>query len=161
MASGISRIGEGATADKSTVDNVSSYIRIGELAREFDITLRTLRFYEDKGLLQPKRQGMTRLYTERDRIRLRIVLRGRKIGFPLRDMKQILDLYSTSGTNVQQLRIFLRKSEKQMEWLEKQYAEVEEAVTELTKLITEIRARLARLTAPEPQRKTPSRITTN
>ena len=160
MTSGISRM-ESAAAEKSATENVNSYIRIGELAREFDITLRTLRFYEDKGLLQPTRQGMTRLYSERDRVRLRIVLRGRKIGFPLRDMKQILDLYSANGTNIQQLRVFLRKSEKQMEWLEKQYAEIEEAVGELTQFIAEIRARLARLTAPEPQQKTPNRITTN
>jgi DNA-binding transcriptional MerR regulator len=123
------------------------YIRIGELAREFDVTLRTLRFYEDKGLLQPKRRGMTRLYTERDRARLKLVLLGRRIGFPLRDVKQILDVYG-SGTSMHQMKAFIEKAEKQMTWLEKQHAEVEEAMAELAGLIGDVRTRIARGAVP-------------
>ena len=67
------------------------YIRIGDMAREFGITLRALRFYEDKGLLDPKRQGSTRLYTARDVSRLKLIMLGRKIGFSLREVKQIME----------------------------------------------------------------------
>ncbi|MEO0635424.1 MAG: MerR family DNA-binding transcriptional regulator [Pseudomonadota bacterium] len=67
--------------------------RIGDLAREFDVTLRTLRFYEDKRLLRPKRMGTTRLYSERDRERLQLILKGKTVGFPLADIRRLLALY--------------------------------------------------------------------
>jgi len=67
--------------------------RIGDLAREFDVTLRTLRFYEDKNLLQPKRSGTTRLYSELDRARLELILTGKKAGFALSEIKQLLSHY--------------------------------------------------------------------
>ncbi|WP_336055753.1 MerR family transcriptional regulator [Nitratireductor sp. CH_MIT9313-5] len=132
----------GDTAGGRTSYGAETYYRIGELSREFNVTLRALRFYEDKGLLQPKRRGTMRLYSSRDRARLKLILLGRKIGFPLRDIKQILDLYDPKGTNVQQLRMVLKKSERQMDRLEKQYIEIEEAVVELTNLISDIRDRL-------------------
>ena len=78
------------------------YIRIGDMAREFGITLRALRFYEDKGLLDPKREGSTRLYTARDVSRLKLIMLGRKIGFSLREVKQIMDLYDPQGSNAKQ-----------------------------------------------------------
>jgi len=129
-------------AGKPSTENTKSYFRIGELAQEFGITLRTLRFYEQKGLLQPKRRGTTRLYSEADRARIRVVLLGRKIGFSLRDVKLLLEVY-TQSANAQQLSAFLQKAEKQLAHLERQRTELEQAVTELTKLIGHIRARLA------------------
>ena len=72
---------------------VEETFRIGELAREFDVTLRTLRFYEDKGLLNPRRVGNLRLYTRGDRARLRIILLGKRVGFSLKDIREILELY--------------------------------------------------------------------
>ena len=77
------------------------------------VTLRTLRFYEDKGLLNPRREGATRLYSRRDNARLKLILLGRKVGFSLREVKQIIDLYDPSGSNTRQLRLALEKSEKQ------------------------------------------------
>ncbi|WP_011579372.1 MULTISPECIES: MerR family transcriptional regulator [Chelativorans] len=141
MDADIARVTSG-TPVRRTAPKQLSYIRIGELAREFDVTLRTLRFYEDKGLLRPKRKGLTRLYSEKDRERLRIILRGRKIGFPLRDMKQILDLYGSTTVSAPQVRTFLQKAKKQMDWLEQQHKEIEEAAKELSDMVRDLRNRL-------------------
>ena len=72
---------------------------IRELAREFGITSRTLRFYEDKGLLSPQRRGATRVFSERDRIRLKLALRGKRLGFSLEECREIIDLYDISHVN--------------------------------------------------------------
>ncbi len=92
------------------------------MAKKYGVTLRTLRFYEDKGLLNPKRDGSTRLYTRRDKARLKLILLGRKVGFSLRDVKQMMDLYDPTGSNTKQLRLALDKSEKQLARLQKQRA---------------------------------------
>jgi len=118
------------------------FVRIGEMARKYGVTLRALRFYEDKGLISPKRDGSTRLYSQRDNARLKLILLGRKIGFSLRDVKQIMDLYDPSGANTKQLRLTLEKSEKQMSRLQKQRAVIDEAVDELTNMMDEVRAKL-------------------
>lgn len=107
------------------------YIRIGDMAKQFDVTLRTLRFYEDKGLINPKREGNTRLYTGRDVTRLQLVLLGRRVGFSLREVKQIMDMYDPAGSNTKQLRTLLDKSERQLGRLEKQRAGIDEAIAEL------------------------------
>ena len=125
------------------VEADEGYYRIGDMAREFDVTLRTLRFYEDKGLLSPKREGSTRLYSRRDRTRLQLILLGRKVGFTLRDVKQMIDLYDPKGTNAKQLRVTLEKSEKQMNRLVKQREALEEAIGDLGQLIDNVRGRLS------------------
>lgn len=125
------------------VEGQEEYFRIGDMAREFDVTLRTLRFYEDKGLLSPKREGSTRLYTQRDRTRLKLILLGRKVGFTLRDVKQMIDLYDPTGTNAKQLKLALEKSEKQLVRLNRQRQTLDEAVADLTGLIVSLRDRLA------------------
>jgi len=117
--------------------------RIGEMAKMFCVTLRPLRFYEDKGLLKPIRDGATRLYTRRDKARLKLILLGRKIGFSLREVKQMLDLYDPTGSNVRQLRVTLEKSEKQLARLNKQRMLIEEAIADLQQLMTVVREKLA------------------
>ncbi len=117
--------------------------RIGEMARQFGVTLRTLRFYEDKGLIAPLRDGATRLYTHRDKARLKLILLGRKVGFSLRDVKQLMDLYDPSGTNSRQLKVALDKSEKQLARLQKQRALLDEAINLLSNSMTDIRRMLA------------------
>ena len=119
------------------------YIRIGDMAREFGITLRALRFYEDKGLLDPKRQGSTRLYTARDVSRLKLIMLGRKIGFSLREVKQIMDLYDPQGSNAKQLRTVVDKSERQLVKLEKQRATLDDSIAELKNAMSKWRAALA------------------
>ena len=107
-------------------------VRIGEMAKKYGVTLRTLRFYEDKGLLTPKRDGSTRLYTRRDKARLKLILLGRKVGFSLRDVKQMIDLYDPSGSNTKQLRLTLDKSEKQLPACRSSASLIDEAINELT-----------------------------
>ena len=117
-------------------------VRIGEMAKKYSVTLRTLRFYEDKGLLNPKRDGSTRLYTRRDRARLKLILLGRKVGFSLRDVKQMMDLYDPTGSNTKQLRLALDKSEKQLARLQKQRALIDDAINELSNSMTAVRQML-------------------
>jgi DNA-binding transcriptional MerR regulator len=121
--------------------------RIGEMAKTFGVTLRTLRFYEDKGLLHPKREGSTRLYTRRDRARLKLILLGRKVGFSLRDVKQMIDLYDPTGSNTRQLKLTLDKSEKQLARLNKQRAVIDEAIGELTESMESVRRMLVERSA--------------
>lgn len=119
------------------------YLRIGDLAKQFGVTLRTLRFYEDKALLSPKREGNTRLYTNRDVSRLKLILLGRKVGFSLREVKQMMDLYDPNGSNVKQLRTVIDKSERQLVKLEKQKAAIDEAMEELRTAMSGWRTALA------------------
>lgn len=125
------------------------YVRIGEMAKKYGVTLRTLRFYEDKGLLNPKREGATRLYTRRDRARLKLILLGRKVGFSLRDVKQMIDLYDPTGTNAKQLRLTLDKSDKQLGRLQKQRQLLDEAIGELNNHMAVVRQLLAERTATQ------------
>lgn len=117
--------------------------RIGEMAKTYGVTLRTLRFYEDKGLLNPAREGTTRLYSRRDRTRLQLILLGRKVGFSLRDVKQMMDLYDPSGSNAKQMRLTLDKSEKQLGRLKKQRQAIDEAIVELSGLMADLQRRLS------------------
>nr|WP_110754212.1 MerR family DNA-binding transcriptional regulator [Phyllobacterium leguminum] len=109
--------------------------RIGDLASEFGVSLRTLRFYEDKGLLNPRRAGTTRLYTRSDRTRLKLVLFGRKVGFTLREVKSLIDLYEPEGANIRQMRAVLDKSTRQLARLEEQRAALDESIADLREVV--------------------------
>jgi DNA-binding transcriptional MerR regulator len=111
---------------------------IGDLSREFGVTLRTLRFYEDKALLNPKRQGTSRFYSRRDRARLKLVLMGKKVGFSLGEIKDMLDLYDLKDGQVTQLKVALDKFERQAALLRQQKQDVEQAIEELTRTIAVI-----------------------
>ena len=124
-------------------DDRDTLYRIGDMSKTFGVTLRTLRFYEDKGLLHPKRDGTTRLYTHRDRTRLKLILLGRKVGFTLRDVKQMIDLYDPKGSNAKQLKVTLDKSEKQMSRLLKQRETLDEAIADLRGVVDTVRGQLA------------------
>ncbi len=134
------------TTGASTViaDDLSDgYTRIGDVARQFGVTLRALRFYEDKGLLSPRREGSTRLYARKDITRLKLILLGRKAGFSLREVKQIMDLYDPASGNGRQFRTLIEKSERQLVKLEKQRAVIDEAIGELKEAMAGWRAALA------------------
>ena len=124
-------------------------VRIGEMAKKYGVTLRTLRFYEDKGLLNPKRDGATRLYTRRDKARLKLILLGRKVGFSLRDVKQMMDLYDPTGSNTKQLKLALDKSEKQLARLQKQRALIDDAINELSGSMSAVRQMLTERSATQ------------
>lgn len=104
---------------------------ITELAREFGVSLRALRFYEDKGLLSPMRRGQTRIYSRRDRARLILILRGKRVGFSLSDIREMLDLYDTEEGHEAQLRVSLDKFRKRIEILERQRQDIDGAIDEL------------------------------
>lgn len=104
---------------------------IGELAREFDVTLRALRFYQDKGLLHPRRLGQTRIYSRRDRARLKLILMGKRVGFSLREIREVLDLYDLKDGQVTQLKVAEEKFRTQLQKLEAQKADIDLAITDL------------------------------
>ena len=131
MLAGDAAVNAFDNGSSTSVDTGEELARIGDMAKTFGVTLRTLRFYEDKGLLSPKRDGSTRLYTRRDRARLKLILLGRKVGFTLRDVKHMIDLYDPKGSNAKQLKVMLDKSEKQMGRLLKQREAIDEAIGDL------------------------------
>lgn len=93
---------------------------IAELAEEFGITHRTIRFYEEKGLITPRRQGQKRLYSPADRVRLKLILRGKRIGMTLDESVELIDMYQPGSSNRQQLRALLdRVGEKRAHLLQK------------------------------------------
>ena len=104
---------------------------ITELCREFDVTPRTLRFYEAKGLLKPARRGWTRLFSYRDRARLQLILRGKRVGFALEEIKEMLDLYNLRDGQITQLRVASVKMKERLSALVKQRSELEEAIADL------------------------------
>ncbi|HWH82110.1 MAG TPA: MerR family DNA-binding transcriptional regulator [Burkholderiaceae bacterium] len=86
---------------------MSSTFTIGELANEFDLTTRAIRFYEDCGLLTPQRRGRNRVYTQRDRTRLKLTLRGKRLGLTLAEVKELVDMYESPRDTLPQLKKFL------------------------------------------------------
>lgn len=115
-----------------------AWFTIGDLAKEFDVTLRTLRFYEDKGLLNPRREGLNRIYGRRDRARLKLVLMGKRVGFSLTEIKEMLDLYDLRDGQLTQLRVAHRKFREQMSILEQQKKDIDAALDEVKSTIGEI-----------------------
>ena len=104
---------------------------IGDLAREFDVTLRTLRFYENRGLLSPRRQGTARIYDARDRSRLSVILKGKQLGFTLTEIRAMLARDGRSATTTDELKLTPDQIEDQIAHLEGQKREIDEALTEL------------------------------
>src|ERR1043165_6277253 len=116
---------------------------IRDLAREFAISARTLRFYEEKGLVNPKRRGEQRLYSRRDRARLAYVLAGKQVGFSLEEVREMLDLYDLGDGQVTQLKVALTKFDERIERLERQKSEIDHVIAELTRASAGMKAKLA------------------
>ncbi|KFG67078.1 MerR family DNA-binding transcriptional regulator [Microvirga sp. BSC39] len=104
---------------------------IGDLAREFGVTLRTLRFYEDRGLLSPRRDGTARIYDARDRERLSVILKGKQLGFTLTEIRAMLAEERSGNGPAMNLKLSLEQVEDQIQHLEQQKKEIEEALAEL------------------------------
>lgn len=104
---------------------------ITELATEFDITPRAIRFYETVGLLLPARAGRNRVYTQRDRIRLKLTLRGKRLGLSLQEIKQLVDMYGATSDGAPQLRAFLDVLGQHRRQLEQQRDDIAETLTEI------------------------------
>jgi len=104
---------------------------ISELAKEFDVTTRTIRFYEDQGLLSPAREGTTRVFSARDRVRLKLALRGKRLGFSLAEIRELFELYDVSRDEHKQLEEFLGKLERRRARLEQQREDIEVMLSEI------------------------------
>jgi DNA-binding transcriptional MerR regulator len=104
---------------------------IREMCDAFNVTPRTLRFYESKELLSPIRQGQKRLFTRRDRARLKLILRGKRFGFSLEEIRQLLDLYHVDTTRETQLRHAVEIGQKHLDEMVQQHKALEEAITDL------------------------------
>ena len=104
---------------------------IAELAREFGVTARTIRHYEDEGLIAPLRDGQRRVYRPRDRTRLRLILRGRRLGFALAEVREIVDLYDAAPGEAGQLEVLLAKIDGRRAELEAKRADIEAALSDL------------------------------
>lgn len=104
---------------------------ISDLASEFAITTRTLRFYEEKGLLQPKRQGQRRIYSAADRVTLKLILRGKRLGFTLEESCDIIQMYDPKHGNLDQLQKLLAKIHEKRSQLEQQQRDIKAMLREL------------------------------
>jgi len=118
---------------------------ISELAREFNITARTIRFYEDKGMLKPVRKGQRRLYALRERVRLKLILRGRRLGFSLSEIREIIDLYDAEPGEAGQLEHLLNKIAERRGELKQKRADIEVILSELDGIEVRCHARLGEL----------------
>ena len=118
---------------------------ISDLAEEFGVTTRTLRFYEEKGLLTPARRGRVRYFSPADRVRLRLILRGKRLGLSLEESADIIDLYRAPEGGKRQLRALLDKLAERREQLSKQAADLRATLADLSRVEAECRAALAEL----------------
>jgi len=138
-----------AFVDSHRDEGTSELFGITELCREFGITLRALRFYEDKGLLSPRRINGARVYTRRDRARLSLILRAKDIGSQLSEIKRYLDLYGDQGEGrAQQLSYVIERTDTEIAELEKKRAQIDKTLAELRVINASCRKHLeARLAA--------------
>ncbi len=118
---------------------------VTQLANDLGVTARTVRFYEDKALLNPQRAGNTRVYTHRDRARLILILRGKRLGFTLREIKEYLDLYDADPTRQEQMRALLKRVQNRIESLVDQERALVETLAELRTIEQQTEAALAAL----------------
>ena len=122
---------------------------IAQLSNEFGITPRAIRFYEDKNLLSPTRQGLNRVYSRRDRARLALILRGKRLGFRLDDIKEMLDLYDHGDSQLEQMQFTLDRSRDRIAELERQRRDVDDAIRELKDIVKMIERELVARRAAE------------
>lgn len=99
---------------------------ISELAREFGVTTRTIRFYEEKGLVSPRREGQKRLYTPADRVRIKLILRGKRIGLSLDESVEVIDMYDPEHNNTEQLNSLIKRVQEKRERLLQQQRDIQE-----------------------------------
>ncbi len=117
---------------------------IGELAQEFEVTTRAIRFYEDQGLLSPARNGQARIYSVRDRVRLKLVLRGKRLGFSLGEIGEMLDLYDADPSEVGQLQYFVSKLDERRAQLNQQQQDIQVTLKELDDIEAQCQALLVK-----------------
>ncbi len=131
---------------------MSNTYTISELAKEFGVTTRTIRFYEDQGLISPSREGSNRVFSNRDRVRLKLALRGKRLGFSLAEIRELFELYDVSRDEKKQLEEFLGKLDRRRAHLEQQREDIEVMLNEITFFANQCR-RLLRDKSPGDEAK--------
>jgi DNA-binding transcriptional MerR regulator len=128
---------------------MSKTYTISELAEEFGVTTRTLRHYEDQGLVTPTRDGINRIYSHRDRVRLKLALRGKRLGFSLSELRELFQLYDLANDERRQLEEFAVKLERRRAQLEQQREDVEVMLNEINFFSTQCQRLLADTDPPQ------------
>ncbi|QSX32759.1 MerR family DNA-binding transcriptional regulator [Shewanella avicenniae] len=121
----------------------STSFSISDLSKEFDITTRSIRFYEDQGLLKPKRRGQTRIYSMKDRVRLKLILRGKRLGFSLSETRTLFELYDAEKGSTSQLNTMLKLIEDKKTALQQQMDDIKIVLMELSSAENQCRQALA------------------
>ncbi len=132
-------------AHPATIDTPDALGRecysISDLSEEFGITPRALRFYEDEGLIAPERRGTARIYSKRDRARLAWILRGKRVGFSLSDIREMIDLYDVDDGRREQRRVTLARCRERIVALEHQRRDIDAAIDELNRFVATLEGR--------------------
>ena len=131
---------------------MSNTYTISELAREFGVTTRTIRFYEDQGLVSPTREGANRVFSNRDRVRLKLALRGKRLGFSLAEIRELFELYDISRDERKQIEEFLSKLDRRRAHLEQQREDIEVMLNEINFFANQCRRLLKEKAASEAAR---------
>ena len=124
---------------------MKEFYTISDLAKEFDVTTRTIRFYEDQNLISPLREGTRRLFRARDRTRLKLILRGKRLGFTLAEISEIVVMYDAAPGEVGQLRLLISKINGRRAQLQQQMQDIEATLSDLSEVENRCRDRLSDL----------------
>jgi DNA-binding transcriptional MerR regulator len=131
----------GTHATINTPDSSARHVySISDLSDEFGVTARALRFYEDEGLIAPVRRGTTRIYTARDRARLAWILRAKRVGFSLADIREMIDLYDIDDGRVTQRHVTIERCLERIDLLKRQRTDIDAAMDELVKFVATVEA---------------------
>ena len=126
----------------SIISNSPSSYSISDLSKEFDITTRSIRFYEDQGLLKPQRRGQTRVYSLKDKVRLKLILRGKRLGFSLAETRRLFEMYDADKSSTSQLDTMIELIEEKKAALQQQMDDIKVVLMELSSAEQQCRAAL-------------------